>query len=56
MQTPLPHAFPAQSGVAMNGEILTDEEILDMDRRIIWSQIRTSHITLPVLPRVERLA
>lgn len=47
MQTPLPHSFPAQSGAVLNGEILTDEEILDMDRRIIWRHIRQTNVTLP---------
>lgn len=47
MQSPLPHTFPAQGGAVLNGEILTDDEILDMDRRITWHRIRKAKVTLP---------
>ena len=43
--------FPASLG-ALEGQILTDEEIRDMDRRIIWTVLRRP--TLPVLPPYDR--
>jgi hypothetical protein len=54
MFTPQYH-FPRERG-ALEGHILTDEEIREMDRRIIWTVLRRP--TLPVLPpyhRPERL-
>jgi hypothetical protein len=56
MQPPLHQHFPASGGGALEGQILTDEEIREMDRRIIWTVLRRP--TLPVLPpyhRPERL-
>lgn len=50
MNTPLPACFPAQSGV-ISGSILTDDEIAEMDQRIIWSRIvRPMKITLAQPP------
>lgn len=46
MFTPQYH-FPASRG-ALEGQILTDEEIREMDRRIIWT-------VLPPYDRPERL-
>lgn len=51
MQPPLHQHFPA-SGGALEGQILTDEEIREMDRRIIWTVLRRP--TLPVLPPYDR--
>lgn len=39
--------FPAHGGSALDGEIVTDDEILDMDRRILWQVIRKNRVTLP---------
>lgn len=46
MNTPLPASFPAHGGV-ITGSILTDDEIAEMDQRIIWGRIvRPTKITL----------
>lgn len=47
--------FPASRG-ALEGQILTDEEIRDMDRRIVWTALRRVSLP-PALPafRPERL-
>lgn len=50
MFTPQYH-FPRERG-ALEGYILTDEEIREMDRRIIWTVLRRP--TLPVLPPYDR--
>ncbi len=52
MQPPLHQHFPASGGGALEGQILTDEEIREMDRRIIWTVLRLP--TLPVLPPYDR--
>jgi len=47
--------FPVSRG-ALEGQILTDEEIRDMDRRIVWTALRRVSLP-PDLPafRPERL-
>ncbi len=56
MQPPLHQHFPASGGGALEGQILTDEEIREMDRRIVWTALRRVSLP-PDLPafRPERL-
>lgn len=47
MNTPLPVRFPAQSG-AITGHVMTDDEILEMDLRILRRRIPVLiPVTLP---------
>lgn len=56
MNVPLPACFPAHGG-AITGSILTDDEIADMDRRIIWNRIgRRKPISLPAIIGHSRTA
>ncbi len=41
--------FPASRG-ALEGQILTGEEIRDMDRRIVWTALRRVSLPQPLPP------
>lgn len=49
MNARIPTTFPAQGG-ALDGHILTDEEIHEMDRRIIWTAYRRVSLPQPLPP------